>query len=297
MAKLAFLGLGIMGYPMARNLCRTGHTLRVWSHTGSKAGRLAEEEGATACSSPGEAAEDAECIFLCVGDTAMSQEVILGPGGVAETAKAGTVVVDASTVSPEASRRMAAALASRGVEMLDAPCTGSRAGAEGASLTFMVGGKAGTLEKVRPYLEAMGKQIYYCGGAGMGLQAKLSQNLILANLMQAFNEGLVLSTKAGVSPKLMLEILNNSAARSGLIAVKAPAVFARNFETNFSLRWMHKDVGLALDSANQMQVPVPLTAVTLQMLQAGLAQGLGEDDFCCSIKVLERIAGVEVEEK
>ena len=135
----------------------------------------------------------------------------------------------------------------------------------------MVGGDEAVLERVRPYFEPFGKRIYYCGGAGLGLHAKLTQNLILSNLLQAFNEGLVLSTKAGVDPELMLDILNNSAARSAMIAFKAPFIFARDFRTNFSVKWMHKDVGLALESDGQLQVPLPLTAIAHQMFQAGVS--------------------------
>ena len=128
----------------------------------------------------------------------------------------------------------------------------------------------------------------------MGLQAKLSQNLILSNILMAFNEGMVLATKGGVDPKLMLDILENSAARSGMISAKAPAVFRRDFAPNFSVKWMHKDVGLMIDSAKDLGVPVPLTAITQQMLQAAIAEGLSEEDMCSSIKVLEKWAGVEV---
>jgi 3-hydroxyisobutyrate dehydrogenase/2-hydroxy-3-oxopropionate reductase len=140
----------------------------------------------------------------------------------------------------------------------------------------------------------MGKRLYYCGGAGMGLHAKLTQNLILSNILQAFNEGLVLSTKAGVDPNLMLEILENSAAKSGLIAYKAPFVLKRNFEPNFSVKWMHKDIGLMLDSGKELEVPLPLTALTRQMFQAAISAGHGEEDICATIKVLESLAGVEV---
>jgi 3-hydroxyisobutyrate dehydrogenase-like beta-hydroxyacid dehydrogenase len=294
MARLGFLGLGIMGYPMARNLLRGGHQVAVWSHTAAKAHRLAEDEKALACDAPKRVAENADCMFLCVGDTAMSEGVILGKDGIIEGAKAGSVVVDTSTVSASSSRRVGARLAEKGVDFLGAPCTGSKPGAENGTLTFMIGGDEQVFERVRPYFEVMGKQLYYCGGPGMGLHAKLTQNLILSNLLQAFNEGLVLSTKAGVPPRLMLEILNNSAARSGMIAFKAPAVFARDFSTNFSVKWMHKDVGLALEAANELQVPVPLTSVTREMYQMALARGLADEDMCSSIKVLEEMAGVEV---
>ena len=297
MAKLGFLGLGLMGYPMARNLARAGHQLAVWSHTASKAKQLASEEKAAACASPQEVAEQSDFIFACVGDTRMSEEVFTGPAGVIAGAKPGTIAADASTISPAASRAIGEKLASKGIHFLDVPCTGSTPGAINGTLTFMVGGDKSIFEKTKPHLEAMGKQFYYCGAAGLGLQAKLTQNLILANLMQAFNEGLVLSTKGGIPPNLMLEILNNSAAKSGLIAFKAPFVFRRDFSTAFSTKWMHKDIGLALESAQQLDLPMPITSQTVQMFQAAISEGYGEDDLCATIRVMERWAGVEVKEK
>lgn len=294
MAKLGFLGLGIMGYPMARNLMQAGHEVALWSHTASKAQELAKTGKGTACATPAEVAAQSECVFLCVGDNAMSEQAILGPNGIIEGIKSGSVVADASTVSPSVSRRIGKKLAEKGVQFLDAPCTGSRPGAEGGTLTFMIGGDREVFERVKPWLEAMGKRLYYCGGAGMGLHAKLSQNLILSNILQAFNEGMVLATRAGVDPELMLDILDNSAAKSGLIAYKAPFVFRRDFSTNFSVKWMHKDIGLMLDSANELDVPLPLTSLTQQMFRAAIARGHGEEDICATIKVLEEITGVEV---
>ncbi len=286
-----------MGYPMARNLLRAGHEVALWSHTSSKARELAAAEKGVFCETPSQAAEFAECVFLCVGDTNMSEQVILGANGVIEGAKPGTVVADASTVSPGRSRSIGRKLAERGIHFLDAPCTGSKPGAEKGALTFMIGGDKDVFERVRPYFEPMGEQLYFCGGPGMGLHAKLTQNLILSNIWQAFNEGLVLSTKAGVDPELMLEILNNSAARCGLIAFKAPFVFERKFEPNFSLKWMHKDIGLMLESGRELNVPLPLTALTQQLFRAAIAAGHGEEDFCSSIKVMEAWAGVEVKRR
>jgi 3-hydroxyisobutyrate dehydrogenase/2-hydroxy-3-oxopropionate reductase len=297
MAKLGFLGLGIMGYPMARNLMRAGHDVAVWSHSSSKAKQLAEAEKGRYCATPREVGEHAECIFLCVGDTDMSREVILGQDGIAAGAKAGSVIADASTVAPSASRGMGQELAAKGIHLLDAPCTGSKPGAEGGNLTFMIGGDQQVFERVRPFFDPMGKRLYYCGGPGMGLHAKLTQNLILSNILQAFNEGLVLSTKAGVDPTLMLDILENSAAKSGLIAFKAPYVFRRDFHPNFSVKWMHKDIGLMLDSAKELGVPLLLTSLTRQMFQAAISTGHGEEDICSTIKVLEGLAGVEVKSK
>ena len=294
MAKLGFLGLGIMGGPMARHLVMGGHSVAVWSHNQKKAKEFAASAGALFCSAPAEVAQNSECAFLCVGDTAMSREVILGEKGLVKGAKKGFVIADCSTVSPLESSRIAAELEALGMEFLDAPCTGSKGGAEGGTLTFMIGGKPEIFAHVKPFFEAMGKTLYYCGKAGMGLRAKLTQNLILGNLLQAFNEGLVLSTKAGVDPELMLEILNNSAARSGLIAIKAPAVFKRDFSTNFSVKWLEKDIGLAVDLGAELGVPLMLTGLTQQLYQAAMAKGYAEDDICGSIRVLEELAGCEV---
>lgn len=297
MAKLGFLGLGIMGYPMARNLLNAGHEVALWSHTASKAAELAKTGKGTACATPAEVGSLSDCIVLCVGDSEMSEQVVLGSDGIVKGAKPGTVVVDASTVSRSSSRKMHEALSAKGLHFLDAPCTGSKPGAEGGTLTFMIGGDAQVFERVKPLLEPMGKRLYYCGGPTMGLAAKLSQNLILSNLLQAFNEGMVLAAKSGMDPELMLDILDNSAAKSGLIAFKAPYVFRRDFATNFSVKWMHKDIGLMLESANEMNVPLPLTSLTQQMFRSAIAKGYGEEDICATIKVLEDIAGVEVKKK
>jgi len=283
-----------MGYPMARNLLRAGHEVALWSHSGGKARELAAAEKGRACATPKEVAENAECVFLCVGNTAMSHEVILGRDGIIEGARAGTVVADASTISPGESRKIGQALAAKGVHFLDTPCTGSKSGAETGTLTFMIGGNKQVMERIQPYLDVMGKRFYHCGGPGMGLHAKLSQNLVLSNLLQGFNEAMVLAAKAGVDAELMLDILNNSAAKSGLVSAKAPLVLRREFTPAFSVKWMHKDIGLMLESAGELNVPVPLTALTHQMFQAAIAKGHGDEDICATIKVLEDLVGVEV---
>jgi 3-hydroxyisobutyrate dehydrogenase-like beta-hydroxyacid dehydrogenase len=294
MAKLGFLGLGLMGYPMARNLLRAGHEVAVWSNTTDKARKLALDEKARFCAIPRVVAENADCIFLCVGDTGMAREVLLGPNGVIAGVRSGSVVADCSTISPSESRKIGAALQEKGVAYLDAPMTGSTPGAESGNLTFMIGGDQAVFEKIKPYLEPMGKKLYFCGGPGMGLQAKLTQNLILGNILMAFNEGMVLAVKGGMDPKLMLEILDNSAAKSGLIAYKAPFVFRRDFTANFSLKWMDKDIGLVLDSGKELGVPLLLTALARQLYQTAIAAGHGDEDFCSTIKVLEELVGVEV---
>jgi len=284
-----------MGGPMARNLIKAGHDVALWSHSKGKAAKIAADAGGgKPCATAAEVAQHSDCVFLCVGNSEMSEKVILGPGGVKEGGRKGLIVVDASTVSPKSSRHVHQELANAGIDFLGAPCTGSTPGAINGTLTFMIGGDENVFESARPWLEVMGKKLYYCGGPGMGLHAKLTQNLVLSNLLQAFNEGVVLSTKAGVDPKLMLDILSNSAAKSGLIDYKAPFIFRRDFETAFSVKWMYKDIGLMLESADELEVPLFLTGLTRQLFQAAIAKGHGEEDICSTIKVLEEMTGVEV---
>ncbi len=294
MANLGFLGLGLMGYPMARNLLRAGHNVAVWSNTSDKARKLAADEKGVFCATPKEVAAQADVVFLCVGDTAMAREVILGSNGIIEGGRAGSVVVDCSTIAVADSREIGTALKAKGIDFLDAPVTGSTPGAEGGNLTFMIGGDETVFNRIRPLLDPMGKKIYFCGAGGLGLQAKLTQNLVLSNILMAFNEGMVLATKGGVDPKLMLEILDNSAAKSGLISYKAPFVLGRNFTTNFSVKWMHKDIGLMLESGEELGVPLFLTGLTRQLFQAAIAEGHGEEDICSTIKVLEDLTGTQV---
>lgn len=288
-----------MGYPMARHLLKAGHDVALWTHTTSKAHELAKEGKGTVCATPKQVAQNSDFIFYCVGDSAMSRSVALGPvalgnDGLLAGIRPGSVTADCSTISPDDSVAIGAAFSARGAHFLDAPCTGSKVGSENAALTFMIGGDQGAFERAKPYFEIMGKKFYYCGPAGQGLRAKVTQNLILANLMQAFAEGFVLATKNGVDPELMYQILDNSAAKSGFLSAKVPSILKRDFRTNFSVKWMYKDVGLALASAEGLDLPLPLTAITQQMLLAAIAKGYGEDDFCATIRVLEEFAGVEV---
>jgi 3-hydroxyisobutyrate dehydrogenase/2-hydroxy-3-oxopropionate reductase len=240
-------------------------------------------------------AEHADYIFYCVGDSSMAKAITVGGGGLLEGARPGSIIADCSTIAPATSREIGAAFAAKGAQFLDAPCTGSRPGAEQATLTFMIGGEQSAFERAKPYFELMGKTFYYCGGPGQGLQAKLTQNLVLANIMEAFAEGIVLATKGGIAPELMLEILNNSAAKSGLISYKAPFILARDFHANFSTKWMAKDVGMALEQGKLLNVPLPVTAVTEQMLRASVSEGRGDDDFCSLVQTLEKWAGVVVQ--
>jgi 3-hydroxyisobutyrate dehydrogenase/2-hydroxy-3-oxopropionate reductase len=292
--NVGFIGLGIMGYPMARNLAKGGKKVTVWSKNQAKVARFVEENGARSAPTPKAVAEAVDILFLCVGTTEMSRDVLTGEQGVVHSGKKGLLVGDCSTISPEGSREAGKKLEAAGMQHLDSPCTGSKVGAEGGTLTFMIGGERSVFEKAKPIFELMGKKFYFCGGPGMGLQAKLTQNLILANLMQAFNEGMVLATKGGVDPQVMFQILDNSAAKSGLVSGKAPKIFKRDFSTDFSTKWMHKDVSMALESGQRLGVPLPVTAITQQMFQAAISDGEGDADMAATIRVLEKLVGVEV---
>jgi 3-hydroxyisobutyrate dehydrogenase/2-hydroxy-3-oxopropionate reductase len=283
-----------MGYRMAGHLLKAGHEVALWSHTGGKAQQLAKGGQGTACATPREVAERADIIFYCVGDTAMARQIAVGPGGLIETVRKDAIVCDCSSIAPDASIELNRAFAAKGAHFLDSPVTGSTGGAEKATLTFMVGGDKAVFERAKPYMEIMGKLFYYCGAAGQGLKAKVTQNLIGASIMQCFAEGLVLATKAGIAPEQMIDILENSAAKSGIASYKAPFVLNRDFVTNFSAKWMHKDVGFALDLAKSLDLPLPVSAVTHQMLQATIAKGWGDDDFCSTIRVLEDWAGITI---
>ncbi len=295
MAKLGFIGLGLMGKPMAEHLLAADHEVALWSHTTSKASDLAAaHSGGLYCESPAGVGAIADCVFLCVGNSEMSEAVLTGENGVLSGATPGTIVADCSTIGPSTARRIAAKFEAKDCRYLDSPCTGSTPGAQSGTLTFMIGGDEQVFESVRTYFECMGTNLYYCGGQGMGLHAKLSQNLVLANTLQGFVEGMVLSTKAGVPPDLMFEILDNSAAKSGLIAFKAPAVFARNFEAAFPLKWMRKDIGLMLESGRELGVPLMATSLVHELFGAGVARGHGDEDIIAAFKMLEELAGVEV---
>jgi 3-hydroxyisobutyrate dehydrogenase/2-hydroxy-3-oxopropionate reductase len=283
-----------MGYRMAGHLLRAGHEVALWSHTATKAETLAKEGHGTACATPREVAERADFIFLCVGDTAMVREVALGPSGLIHGVRPDAVISDCSSIAPDESVAIGREFRAKGAWFLDAPVTGSTSGATNATLTFMVGGDRTAFERAKPFMEIMGKQFFYCGDAGQGLRAKVVQNMVGMGIFQAFAEGLVLAQKAGIPAELMHSIIENSAARSGLASFKAPFILNRDFTTHFSAKWMHKDVCLATDMARRLNVPVPASSVTENMLRAAVAKGWGEDDFCSAIRVLEDWTGVVI---
>ena len=271
---------------------KAGYSVTVYNRTRGKAEELAKS-GAAVADSPAEVGRQATVIFLCLGDSDSVRQAAEQP---LETLQPGSIVVDCTTISPTVSRALAKRFRERGIAFLDAPCSGSKAGATNGTLTFMVGGDREAFERVGEYLRAMGEKIFYLGGPGMGLQAKLTQNLVGALIYQAMAEGFVLARKAGLAPSSVLEVLQASVARAPMIDAKLPAVLARRFEPNFSLKWMYKDLGLMLDSGRELGVPLPVTSLVHELFGASVAMGHGEEDFAAAITLLETLAGVEVSE-
>ncbi|MGD0921575.1 MAG: NAD(P)-dependent oxidoreductase [Terriglobia bacterium] len=291
--SVGFIGLGIMGQPMALNLVKAGFAVTVFNRTRSKAEPL-ERAGARIASTPAEAARDAEVIVSIVSDTAAMEEVVCGQGGILETIRPGAVLVDSSTISPTVSRKLGCLVAGKGAAMLDAPVTGSKHGAEKGELTFMIGGDREALERAMPVLKVLGKKHIYCGEHGLGLAAKLAMNCILAATVEIFSEGFVMATKAGVQPQTLLEIMQSSLARSAIVDFKAPFIFKGDFTPYFPLKWMHKDLELAMEAAYAQNVPMPTTAAVKEVYGAAKAQGQGDRDYVAVITFLEKLAGVKV---
>ncbi len=291
--SVGFIGLGIMGEPMAMNLVRAGYRVSAFSRRRERAAAL-ERAGARVASSPADAARDADYVMTIVSDSAASEEVIMGKDGVLQTIRPGAIVIDSATISPVVSRRLACATAGKKASFLDAPVTGSKHGAEKGELTFMIGGDRETFERALPLLKVLGKKHIYCGAHGAGLSAKLAQNAIQSTMVEIFCEGFVLAAKSGVKPEVMFEIIQNSLARAALTDFKAPFIFRGDFTPYFPLKWMHKDVTLAMEAAYSQGVPMPVTAAVKEVYAAARAQGKGDLDYAAVVTFLEELAGVKV---
>ncbi len=284
---IGFIGLGLMGKPMAQNLLRAGFPLVVWNRTKAKADDLVRG-GAKLAADPREAAAQADVLITIVSDPAALEEVLFGKNGALVSLRRGCTLVDSSTVSPDMARRVAAACAERGVEFLDAPVTGGTWGAEKGELVFMVGGKAETLERVKPVLEAMGKRFILLGPNGAGQTVKLGMNLLLALQVDAFAEALALVTAAGVPADRLMEVLQSSMARSGVLDVKAPMMVKGEFPASFPLRLMHKDVRLALELAGELGVALPSGAAAYATYSAVKDASKDDPDFSAVMRFWKR---------
>ncbi len=272
---IGFIGLGLMGRPMALNLLKAEFPVVIWNRTKSKTQELAKA-GAKVASSAREAAAQADVLITIVSDPAALESVLWGEGAL-EALRRGSVLVDSSTVSAALAKRISAEAAARGVEFLDAPVTGGTWGAEKGELVFMVGGEAATLKRVEPVLAAMGKKWFHLGPNGAGQTVKVAMNLILALQVQALAEALALVIGAGVPGENLVAVLQASMARAAVLDVKAPMILKRDYTPSFPLRLMHKDLGLALDLANQIGVPLPACAAARETYSA--VKGESKEDL------------------
>ncbi len=287
--RVAFLGLGIMGRPMAANLVKAGHEVAVWSRTAGK-----EVEGARSATSPADAARGAEVVWMCVSDTQAVESILFGPEGVEQALAEGMTLVDSSTISPSATRKFADRVGARGVRYVDAPMTGSKVAAEGGTLIFMVGGEEAVIEFLKPLFAAMGKVFFRMGETGKGQATKLVMNLQIALIYEGFAEALSLATKLGVDAQSLIPLIQASMVRSGVVEYKAPFVLKRDFTPNFPLRLMHKDIRLTLEAAKEVRVKLPALETVEEIYELATEDGHENLDYAATLTLLEKWAGVEV---
>ena len=261
--KVGLIGLGLMGQPIGMNLLKAGHPLTAWNRTASRANDLVAM-GAKLAASPKEVAAASDVLLTIVSDPPALESVLWGADGKDSGAlaglKSGSTYIDSSTISPVLARKIAAACAERKVHFLDAPVTGGDWGAKKGELVFMVGGEAATLKAVEPILGVLGKRWFHLGTNGAGQTIKLAMNMILALQVDALAEALALVTRAGLKGEDLVEVMQSSMARSGVLDIKAPNLLKGEYKPSFPLRLMHKDLGLALELANQIGVALPATA-------------------------------------
>jgi len=257
--RVAFLCLGVMGYPMAGHLARAGHPIAVYNRTAARAEAFRKEHGGEVAATPAEAARGADFVFLCAGDDPDVREVVQGPEGALAGMEAGAVLVDHTTDSPALARQLAADAETRSVGFLDAPVSGGQSGAENAALTIMVGGAEDTFERARPLLHRMGKTVVRIGPSGHGQLAKLVNQICIAGLVQALSEGLRFAEEAGLDAPRVLEAISRGAAGSWQMDHRASTMLERKFDFGFAVDWMRKDLRIALAEAERLGLPLPVT--------------------------------------
>jgi 3-hydroxyisobutyrate dehydrogenase len=288
--RVAFLGLGIMGRPMAANLVRAGFDLSVWTRTREKASAFAEEHGAAAADTPADAAAGADAVVSVVPDAPEVEQVLLGPGGAAEELRAGALCVDMSTIAPTAARSIGERLAERGLAFLEAPVSGSRPRAEDGTLTVMAGGEASEFERARPLLEAMGERIVHVGPAGHGQLSKLLTNTMGAVNAAALAEALTVVRRAGIDPDAFLSVAGASSAGSTMLLLKGRPMLEGDFEPLFKLEHMLKDVRHCLSEARALGIELRLGQLAERLYARAAEAGHGEQDFAAVVTVAEEAA-------
>lgn len=296
MARVGYIGLGLMGAPMARNLLKNGHQLVVHNRSQAVVQELVAE-GAIKAHSPRQVAEQVDVVFTNLPDSPDVEMVVLGKEGIVEGAHEGLIWVDNSTIKPETARELAKKLAAHGIAALDAPVSGGQIGAIAGTLTIMVGGDYSAFERVMPLLEAIGKTITYIGEAGAGQIAKVANQIIVGGTMVAMAEALVLAQKSGVDPAKVVQAISKGAAQCWSLDVKPAKLFSRDLSPGFKAHMQAKDLKICVDTGRTYAVPLYLTAAAHQMYEAMVAMGNGELDNSAVITVLEALSGVTVGQK
>ncbi len=291
--SIGFIGLGIMGNGMAANLLRAGFDLTVWNRTLGRMSPLLEM-GAKAADNPAGVAQHSDIIITCVSDTPDVEEVVLGPGGVIEGARRGSLLIDCSTISPNTTKAIAEKLSERGVHMLDAPVSGGSEGAAKGTLSIMIGGDAAQLERAMPALQAMGRTITHVGDHGAGQTAKLVNQVLVVVTMQAVAEALLLAQAGGLDLERTLAAVGGGAAGSWMLNNRGPQVIHRDWRPGFTIDLQQKDLRLVLEAADQLGIPLPSTAQVFQNYRALQQAGLGGEGNHALVKALERLAGMEI---
>ncbi len=291
--KLGFIGLGIMGMRMARNLLQAGFDVTVWNRTAAKMDTLAAE-GASTAASPADLAAQCDVTFVCVSDTPDVQAVLLGENGVIHGAKPGSLVVDHSTISPIATREIAAKLNANGVQMLDAPISGGSEGAANGTLSIMIGGDAAQVERAMPYLQAMGKTITHVGGQGDGQMVKLVNQILVVGNALAMSEALIFAQAGGLDLQKTFAAVAGGAAGSWMLSNRAPQILNRDWHPGFTIDLQQKDLRLVKETADSLAVPIFATNIVFDFYRTLQAQGLGAEGNHALIKALERLANVTV---
>ena len=293
--KLGFIGLGIMGAPMAGHLLAGGHEVFAFSRSGVPAGVIAQ--GAQACASPADVAQKADIIFTMVPDTPDVEKVLFGENGIASGLSQGKIVVDMSSISPITTKEIARKINALGCEFLDAPVSGGQLGAKGATLTIMVGGNEVTFAKVKPIFELMGKNITLVGGNGAGQITKVANQIIVALNIEAVAEALVFASKAGADPAKVREALMGGFASSKILEVHGERMVKRTFDPGFRIELHQKDLNLALSSAKALGVSLPNTASAQELFNSCSAHGGKAWDHSAMVKALEKMANFEIGQK
>jgi 2-hydroxy-3-oxopropionate reductase len=281
--KIGFIGLGVMGRPMALHLHVAGHKMFVWARRPESCAGLP----ATVCASPAELGRQCEVVFTVITSSSDVEGVALGPDGLIEGMAANSVLIDCSTIAPDAARRIAAKLAEKGIHMLDAPVSGGAQGAIDATLAIMAGGDAAVLERVRPLLDCLGKRIVHIGPNGAGQVAKACNQMIMVAAIEAVAEAMRLAQAAGVDAAKVKTALAGGSAASRVLDVMGERMVQRDFAAGIEARLHHKDFGLVLAAARKSGVAVPLTAAVAQQLNALMAEGFAHDDTSSLLRVLE----------